>query len=126
MLPPTKAYLCREIIAWGDCVKLRHGAGPEDNPWPWTHTAAYAVGLVATFHDFCIDNCHSTPLHVGAYLLEAARVANPDLYVCAELCRGSEEMDFVFGRGHGTPFDGLALADDAALGLAHPRSGRHA
>ncbi|KAJ7050913.1 glycoside hydrolase family 13 protein [Mycena amicta] len=84
---PSKSYMRREVIVWGDCVKLRYGSGPSDNPW--SHMTAYVESLAATFDGFRIDNCHSTPLHV-------ARVVNPNLYVCAELFTGNEEMDTVF------------------------------
>lgn len=96
--PPSKAYLRREVIVWGDCVKLRYGSGPEDNPWLWNYMIKYATTLASAFQGFRIDNCHSTPLHVGVQVLDAARVTNPNLYVCAELFTGNEEMDLLFVR----------------------------
>lgn len=93
---PSEAYLLRDVIIWGDCVKLRYGAGPSDCPWLWEYMAEYTSRMATTFHAFRIDNCHSTPINVAEHLLAVARHANPELYVCAELFTGSAERDMQF------------------------------
>lgn len=92
----SKAYLRREVIVWGDCVKLRYGKGPEDSPYLWERMSKYIEMNATIFDGFRIDNCHSTPLHVGEYFLDLARKYNPNLYVVAELFSGSETLDCLF------------------------------
>jgi len=150
--PGSDAYLARDVVIWGDCVKLRYGQSRvrlmrsplaallapaltrgrrggvrtarrcrtttrgcgttwPSTParWPPSSTLSasvraaprLSVALVAGAHrkragarvvvGRATDNCHSTPIHVGQYLLDVARSVRPTLFVVAELFAGSEE-----------------------------------
>ncbi|AMD20400.1 HDL344Wp [Eremothecium sinecaudum] len=92
----SKAYLRRELIVWSDCVKLRYGDGPCDSPYLWKRMTDYIKMNALLFDGFRIDNCHSTPLHVGEHFMHVARSVKPNLYIVAELFSGNAILDRVF------------------------------
>ncbi|KXT15042.1 hypothetical protein AC579_4873 [Pseudocercospora musae] len=102
--PKSKVYLRRELIVWGDCVKLRYGSGPQDSPFLWQFMTEYTQLMAKYFHGFRIDNCHSTPLHVASHMLDAARHVRSNLVIAAELFSGDEKMDFLYCQKLGISF----------------------
>ena len=70
-------YMRRDLVVWGDCVKLRYGSSPASSPWLWQHMKLYVERMASAFHAIRIDNAHGTPLHVAAAMTDVARAVSP-------------------------------------------------
>ncbi|KAL0230269.1 hypothetical protein PCE1_003830 [Barthelona sp. PCE] len=92
----SRVLVRRELIAWGDCVKLRF-LGPNDDDesddFIWNYFNNYIQRCASVFDGFRMDNAHSTPAHVSVTLLDTAREINPDLFVFAELFTNDYHKD---------------------------------
>ena len=63
--PGSQVYFQRELVVWGDSVKLCYGAEPKDNPWLWEHMIRYTKMSAWLFQGFRLDNCHNTPIAIA-------------------------------------------------------------
>eukprot|EP01028_Stygiella_incarcerata_P002263 TRINITY_DN1421_c0_g1_i1.p1 TRINITY_DN1421_c0_g1~~TRINITY_DN1421_c0_g1_i1.p1 ORF type:complete len:1578 (-),score=400.60 TRINITY_DN1421_c0_g1_i1:5551-10284(-) len=91
-----RTYLRRELVSWGDCIKLRYGADPSDCPYLWQRMEQYTRKVARLFHGIRIDNAHGTPMHVCQYMVDCAREERSELFIMAELFTGSEDLDRVY------------------------------
>eukprot|EP00792_Barthelona_sp_PAP020_P002306 TRINITY_DN13774_c0_g1_i1.p1 TRINITY_DN13774_c0_g1~~TRINITY_DN13774_c0_g1_i1.p1 ORF type:complete len:1451 (+),score=388.30 TRINITY_DN13774_c0_g1_i1:36-4388(+) len=101
-VPDFAAYLPhnffgrREVIIWGDCVKLNYGQSFSHNPTLWEYMRCYVQLTIKYFDGFRIDNAHSTSLNVGEYLIDSAREVRPNMYLFAELFSGNQDTDKIY------------------------------
>jgi glycogen debranching enzyme len=94
--PGKECYIRRQVVIWGDNVKLNFGQKPADSPALWDYMRQYVQSVAQVCHAIRLDNAHSTPISVGEYFIREARKINPALYVMAELFTSSEEKDIEY------------------------------
>jgi glycogen debranching enzyme len=94
--PGHEAYLRRQVVIWGDNVKLNFGNKPEDSPALWDHMREYVRSVAEVCRALRLDNAHSTPICVGEYFLREARKVNPSIYIMAELFTNSPEREIEY------------------------------
>ena len=93
-------YLRRQIVIWGDQVKLRYKS-KEECPLLWKYMSDYVVSMARLFDGFRLDNFHNTPLNVAEELLRLGREANPNIFIFAELFTNSAERDSIYCKRSG-------------------------
>ncbi|CAG9319806.1 unnamed protein product [Blepharisma stoltei] len=91
-------YFRRNVVIWTDCVKLRYGRNRNDCPELWERMEKYVTSVAKIFKGIYLDNVHSTPLHVSEYFIAKARMANPNLFVIAELHSSDQNKEALFAK----------------------------
>ncbi|KAK8807354.1 hypothetical protein WA158_004113 [Blastocystis sp. Blastoise] len=98
-------YTRRDMIIWGDCVKLRYykpipavmDHSIEDNEYDiYNYIGRYVDTCASIFDGFRLDNTHNTEISVLEYLLDRARLRNPNLLIVSELFTSDENKDIEY------------------------------
>lgn len=86
-------YLKRELVVWGDCVKLRYFDEHGDFTSAFAVVREYIEVSAFLFDGFRLDNCHNTSLRLLEALVPIARAVNPHLVLLAELFTQDQAVD---------------------------------